>query len=513
MDNGRTAAPSKRPTVLRRYMRALEEGDVDTMAAIVHLAEIDAALERMLLAANEAYFDPQDVAPGDEVSLATAARFASIEPAISPQGGRVQRGTPSRRQLALGPGWLSTMAAMAVLVALLGSFFVLFVSRDALGPNGGQPTQAATTATSVPIPTGTALPPELDSIIAGTQQGRLIALRVSSGAVIWNQTYAPLDTIVRSADTVYVAEHPGPKDFASIFAYRASDGTRLWKVTNLPLEGYTYMALDGGTLVVDSNYGNGTVYGLDADTGTVRWSQPADSGLRGRLITATDGVAYIISLKGFNAYDVSSGKLLWSYIDVGRPATTLGNNGPSVVAGSGRMVYYSIFDLVSQLSANLPVLVAFDDATGAVRQRLTAAQIGRPLLVTSDGTVYTAKENQLCAFRIVDGKQLWCNSSFDGTEYSLRLVRTSTALLYSRIENDQPEAGALGIANGRQIWSWHGAANLYDASNSMSLAGDKNTLYLATRDGMYAFRVSAGTVLWHALASTNLSFIQPALPD
>jgi len=45
----------------------------------------------------------------------------------------------------------------------------------------------------------------------------------------------------------------------------------------------------------------------------------------------------------------------------------------------------------------------------------------------------------------------------------------------------------------------------------MSFVSDGNTAFLATSQGMYAFRISDGTVLWHALETTNLSFIQPAV--
>jgi outer membrane protein assembly factor BamB len=372
-------------------------------------------------------------------------------------------------------------------------------------------------------------------IIAGTQQGYVVAMRADTGAVVWRWSGGALDTFVGSATTVYIASHPGANDgdTSVLTALRVTTGAQLWQVRAPQLAGYTYMALDGTTLVTASNDGDGTIYALDAQTGRIRWTQPGVGGtkqcgftegaLEDRLITSTRGITYIIYSScdpttnvfygGFDAYATRSGKLLWQE-KVGRqPAITQGNSGPTVVAGSGEFAYYYNFDLVSEYPPSTSMVIAFATATGAIQQRLTQADIGRPLLVTAAGIVYATKDNQLCAFHIAGGERLWCNASITGADVSFRLVPTSSVLLFSQVTaNDHAEVGALDNATGRQLWSWQGPYALYSGvSNALSLVGDKDRLYLATGGGLYTFQTSTGRLLWHALAATNFSFIEPVL--
>jgi outer membrane protein assembly factor BamB len=368
-------------------------------------------------------------------------------------------------------------------------------------------------------------------------------MRTDTGAVVWRWNGGTtLDTLVSSATTVYIASQPGVNngDTRVLTALRAINGAQLWQVREPQLVGYTYMALDGDTLVVTSGDGDGTIYALDAQTGRIRWTQPGVGGqkecgytagtLQNRLITATQRITYImfssldpatcVPQNGFDAYNTLSGKFLWQlqwpflWQDNGQPVVTQGNNGPSVVAENGDLAYYYAFDLVAPYPANSFRVLAFATATGAVQQRLTQADIGAPLLGTAAGIVYTTKDNQFCAFHVAGGERLWCNASMTGTDGILQIVPTSSALLFSRIANDNvhPEVGALDNATGRQIWSWQGPYALYSGTlNAMSLVGNADRLYLATGEGLYTFQTSTGKLLWHALATTSLSFIEPVL--
>jgi outer membrane protein assembly factor BamB len=421
------------------------------------------------------------------------------------------------------------------LVAVLSGFIAVFTSRGVSGPFQGTPTPPHVGATDEPT-----VAPGDTMIIAGTEQGHVFAMRTDTGAVVWHWNGGALDTFVGSATTVYIASHPGVNDgdTSVLTALRVTTGAQLWQVRAPHLAGYTYMALDGTTLVAASNDGDGTVYALNAQTGRIRWTQPGVGGtkqcgytlgaLEDRLITSTQGVTYIIYSScdpatnvfydGFEAYTTLSGKLLWQENLGSQPAETLGDNGPSVVAGSGGLAYYYNFDLVSVYPPSTSMVLAFTTATGAVQQRLTQGDIGVPLLVTAAGIVYATTGNQLCKFHIAGGERLWCNASMTGLKQfapgaSFRLIPTSSALLFSQVTaNDHAEVGALDNATGRQIWSWQGTYALYSGSlNAMSLAGDKDRLYLSTREGLYTFQTSTGKLLWHALATTDFSYIEPVL--
>jgi outer membrane protein assembly factor BamB len=517
MDKSSATAPGGQPAALRRYMEALEHGDLDTIAAIVRMAETDPSLERMLLAINEAYLAQQDSASNGEMGLATDEGSLQREPDVAWQAERARR--------APRLGWLSTVAAMLALVAVLAGFIALFSSHGVSVPSQGTPTPPPVAATDEPT-----VAPDHTTIVAGTQQGHVFALRTDTGAVVWRWNGGALDTFVGSATTVYIASHPGTNggDRSVLTALRATNGAQLWQVSEPHLAGYTYMALDGNTLVVASSDGDGSIYALDAQTGRIRWTQPGVGGLDGRLITSTRGITYIIyssydpathvTQNGFNAYATSSGKLLWQENLGSESAGTLGNNGPAVVAGNGELAYYYNFDTVSLYSPSTTMVLAFSTATGAVQQRLTQADIGVPLLVTAAGIVYATTSNQLCAFHVAGGEHLWCNASMTGlTQFvpgaSFRIVPTSSALLFSEVTaNDHAEVGALDNSTGRQIWSWQGPSALYSGSlDAMSLVGDTDRVYLTTREGLYAFQTSTGKLLWHALATTDFSYVEPVL--
>ena len=207
MDKNSATAAGGQPAALRRYMGALEHGDLDTIAAIVRLAETDPALERMLLAINEAYVAQQDSVPDGEMGLATEEGPLQRESAVAWQAEQPRRAGHiwSTRPLhAPRPGWLSTVAAVLALVVVLSGFFAVFSSRGVSGLSQGTPTPPSVAATDQPT-----VAPGDTMIIAGTQQGHVFAMRTDTGAVIWRWNGGTLDSLVGSATTVYIASQPG----------------------------------------------------------------------------------------------------------------------------------------------------------------------------------------------------------------------------------------------------------------------------------------------------------------
>lgn len=512
MSRDRATETAARTTALRRYMWALEHGNLDVIAAIVQHAETDATLERMLLDVNEEYMQQQDSIPGGEMGSADADRTAKSDLASPLHAEREQGVWSARRSLSSRPRWLSTFAAVLALVAVLSGFIAVFWSRGISESSQKVPTPPPVIQSEQPTEA-----PGVPMIFVGNWGGLVAAVRTETGAVAWRWNGHTVDSLAQSAGTIYIASHPGANDgdTSMLTALRASDGAKIWQVREPQLAGHTYMAVDGDMLLVASGYGDGTIYALDARTGKTRWSQPGVAvGLTQRLITSTQGVTYVSNVGGgFNAYDARSGKFLWRNGNRDIPEVPSGNNGPPIVAGSEGLTYY--YNISDNLQASQNAVLAFASTTGTIQQRLTVAEIGDPLLVTANGIVYTTKDSQLCAFSIADSNLLWCDASItgadSGTEFGLRLVSTSSALLYSRIINDRVEVGALDNSTGRRIWSWRGPATLYSATNSMSLSGNENTLFLSTRNGIYAFQASTGKATWHALAGTDLSFVQPAL--
>jgi outer membrane protein assembly factor BamB len=178
-------------------------------------------------------------------------------------------------------------------------------------------------------------------------------------------------------------------------------------------------------------------------------------------------------------------------------------------------------DVRGSVSANTQdsYVVALRAATGAVRETLTMSQTGRPYWITPDGTAYLGQNYQLCAMRIANAARLWCAPSLDAespTNGSILLARTSSRLFYSTIADggiigSPVEVGALDNVTGKVLWTWQGPGRLYSGANSMSLVLGQSALYFATTQGLYAFQLSTGHILWHVLPTSDLSFIGPAL--
>jgi outer membrane protein assembly factor BamB len=494
-DNARDMAEGL--TMLRRYMDAMESSDLDTVARIVHLAETDEALERMVLVANDAYLEHLATASKADTTPATDRVDT---PLLSQTPYTFPPTPPTTAPPHRGPRWLGTLVAALLVIALLSGFFALYSGHSIFGQFINH------------------LTPDNSTIIVARQKpGRVYALHASTGSVIWSWSDVVILSIIRSNDAVYIESY-GPNDnggnTSRITALRASNGTKLWEVSTVPgtwshLAGYIDVALDGDTLVIGSIDANGMVVGVNVHTGAVLWTQHDTSGLLDRLITATNGHVYTSNINGFSAYDIHSGKFLWSY--TANPVLTTSANGPAIIAGSGGLVYFYQFDAMTADQQEVPVLNTLDATTGAFRQRLESAQIGNPILVTADGITFTAKDSRLCAFRIAGATLLWCTDTIDGSDASLRLVPSPQYVLYSRIVDGRVEVGALDSSTGSQLWSWHGIADHVSVINSMSLAGANGVLFLTTYSGIYAFDMATGTVLWHALSSIDLSYVQPAL--
>jgi hypothetical protein len=77
----------------------------------------------------------------------------------------------------------------------------------------------------------------------------------------------------------------------------------------------------------------------------------------------------------------------------------------------------------------------------------------------------------------------------------------------------QPSPREVGLALWRELrWGqWRRPYALHDAINAMWLAAGSGTAYLGTRLGVFALREDDGRLLWHALPTSDVSNMSPAL--
>lgn len=168
-------------------------------------------------------------------------------------------------------------------------------------------------------------------VYVGSMDHHLYALNASTGAVLWK--YDAGDVIGSSPalynGIVYIVSNVNND---TLFALRAKSGKLLW---SFPIPGagnnYSSPAVSNGIVYVWGLCGcaNGTVYALNAATGSVDWFWNT-SWLAGDFAIA-NGTLYVQAAKNLNALDASTGALLWA------SASDWNDSGPAVANG---VVYF-----------------------------------------------------------------------------------------------------------------------------------------------------------------------------
>ncbi|MFD0968388.1 outer membrane protein assembly factor BamB family protein [Plantactinospora endophytica] len=289
---------------------------------------------------------------------------------------------------------------------------------------------------------------------------------------------------VVAAGTVYLGSADG-----TLYALDAATGTVRWTYP-IPELDATLAVADGMLYLVGSE----TLYALDVDTRQVRWSFRVDGSLRSTL-GAADGLVYVADQHGrlgptLHALDRATGHLRWSR-DLGRTHGT----GPAVAHGA---VYVG----------GDHTLYALDARTGAVRwdHPDLPGPVGEAPVV-ADRTVHLAVAGSyLGTFDVHDGRKLW---SHESDVVSTPAVRDDTVYvpLGTGCCFDRWRTNAYRASTGELLWSaeFH-AAELVTAGGILysRAAGDGT---------VYAFDPAVGEVGWRFAAGDRTSGAPAATGD
>ncbi len=127
----------------------------------------------------------------------------------------------------------------------------------------------------------------------GKNEKKLYAVNIATGSEIWRlYLYGSLSSPAISSGRIYI----GDKD-KRINCINASDGSEIW---NRTLGGACLSSpvVAGGMVYTTANYGSGTIYGFDADDGTLKWSY--DTGNWNMAQPAvSDGILFVGSDSGY----------------------------------------------------------------------------------------------------------------------------------------------------------------------------------------------------------------------
>jgi outer membrane protein assembly factor BamB len=157
------------------------------------------------------------------------------------------------------------------------------------------------------------------AVFVGSGDGALVAIDAGSGGERWraaSETGGPVHSPAFSAGRVYVTSEGG-----GYVAVDATDGSLVWRFDTGDLSTGTAVVADGVAYVGASGEGGiGTLWALDAETGTEMWR------IERPFFTpaVADGVAYSGSAElGVTALDTATGEPIWTF-PVRGPARPLG---------------------------------------------------------------------------------------------------------------------------------------------------------------------------------------------
>ena len=388
---------------------------------------------------------------------------------------------------------------MLIVIALAGSAFALFSSRHTSNSTGAK---------------------TFGTFYAVSSTGTVYAVDAGSGKTIWS---TPLHTkaseqFLISGGKIFL----GSSDYY-LYALQASNGQLLWKrsykdlttVGNQTVEIAPYPASDGNAIYFGTPKG---IYAWKASDGQQLWSYPAPttcSPLSGicppEVATVTNGIVYAY-LDGLYALHATDGSMLWKNAEVPSDTTLVVVRSHVYVADYG-----------------LGAMRVLQADTGQPLNTPDLPRVNHSDMITDEDTVYlrsgTAGTSDVYAVRSSDDTVLWHKQykdlllSFsgvhDGSLYYSYLATSGSNQQSSQLTPVTSISGgtlhtaafqlcAVSATDGSAQWCRQLPSNF---TPQLAIAS-QGTLYVTTRGGVEAIRLSDGKVLWVALGHVSLAHIE-----
>jgi outer membrane protein assembly factor BamB len=267
----------------------------------------------------------------------------------------------------------------------------------------------------------------------------------------------------------------------TLYAINAATGTKLWNFTD-------HSSIQSRTIVDGVAYfgANNSLYAWDAISGVQKWSYNVGAGVL-CIPVVLEGVVYVgIRDQSFNCYvcalKISNGEELWKYnVAMGNYVSSL-----AVVDGS---VYFSGPD------NNVYTLKATD---GAKQWKYNAGNLtSSPLVV--DGTVFCGSYTDFYALSAMDGTKLW--SYHAGISQETPPIVIDGVIYVNALEKN---VYAFDTSNGNKLWNYsYPTRGTYMSPLFIS----DDLLYFSSRDTLYALNAGNGTQLWSQNVGRVVSFV------
>lgn len=531
--------------ILQRYMRALETGDLTTLADVLRLAEHDSELERLLLETNLVYQAEDHLAVSqEEVASALAAIGEAVGMSLrenhagesdKEQTWRFLQDIPEKERMMDDPNtftptlaskartstrpprraWVQTLVAVLVLCVLVGGFLVVFNAHSlkTKKPNtlGAQPTRPAVSPT-IPATNHLLITSYID---LGTHEIKVAARRADTGKVVWSYNLSPAapQQLGRFAQVTVQNQVVYATTNGQIYALHANTGQLIWQRDLHPARPFNSITYDHGMLYLTYQAINAQLYAVAAQQGNLVWRHAIGTNL---AFTVSNRIVYIeISPTGpyasssVVAVASSDGHQLWT-----QPAA----DAFSLLVASNTLYLFSGHQQTpSDVGGNKQnkTLAALNATTGHPLWRVDVEDDGIDSLVAGANLVIlyrsTATQTQFCAYSGTSGTQAWCTASYQGPRdmdtAHYQVVDNVLLATYSD-ENFNQTAEAISLSTGQTLWSRplnggsSGPVSLPMLSTTLN-----GVLYLAGGSDLIALRAGDGKLFWQVRENSFLSSI------
>ncbi len=515
--------------VLHRYTLALEQGDIETVTAILHDAEQDSALEQVVLMANSTYQDEQGITIASrEVKQAHAMLLNTFSSQQDEHFNRQESGKqsmqtqetipqkaerllsyPSKRtRLHRFRALAQTLVAVLVIGALVSGFALLFASRH------------QTTTGSSSLGTGGHATLARSVVVTSTDDGTVYGLRPDTSAIAWH--YATGKSLVNGSSTFAV--HGQVVYFAArgqLYALRATNGTLLWhKNLDFPKAeqtNYHQIVVDKGVVFVSGQVNGvgvpgGNIYALREHDGAIIWQYQSSSN---PLLAVHNGVVYAVRVlddqgnEAIQALRGSDGSYLWHY-NTNVIAAVADDNAVYVYSGHSLSVPGEVPGSKKQYKSLLAL-----STKGTLLWSKPVLNDGIAPLVMAHSAVLLGgiDENpyRVCAYRTSDGSRSWCtpttgvSSIYDKQiGYGLTLYTVLGDTVYSDYSvpqnSDVVQIEARATSSGTLRWS---APLVTQSLQTNTMIVMNNIVYVLADHKIYALDDSNGHIYWQLLNSAN----------